>query len=1096
MPQNTLGQKSDNLSIDRLKEFEKCISTIYEKLREKIVDRVQFDELIKGKILKREDTQEQERPESVTENIIILPILEFLGFEENISYFRYTGSKESQNECDITLKPRNQKILVESEPLNKNLNLKGSGFSQVESYLRYGGFHSDIGLATNGFLWMLGKYDKNLQKLILLRKINLLPLFRKIHGLPFLGNTSDILNDFYDTFGCNNILDSVKGNEIKYTIAKEKVSNSFYNDYVKYVFGVDNHGEKSYCLLDAIEPETLEDPIKRSFAVTLMNRLIFIKFLEDSVISEKNLLLELLTHFENQRVQVPQLSFYDTYLKPLFYKVFNKSVHLRDKQITDFYFFSKLPYLNGGLFRENIPNESSFNVRDDILIRIIKEILVGYSFGISIESEGDEKRDRLMKRTLDPDILGYVFEKTINFLTSPEKKERRKILGAYYTPDDITSYITSNTIQQFIIDLVNKALREDRSTTGTKSKISDISDLFQLSQLSNEACNKILNGLDSVRILDPACGSGHFLTSTLRFLLLIKSFIVKVSGIEPDNYEIKRQIISRNLYGVDIEETAVEITKLRLWLSLLEELDKESVGGIKTLPNIEYNVIHGNSLIGWHNEKFDWDISTQFKDEKIEGIVDGLEVAYSNDKSKRELLHRAKMLLQDNFPKLDDISNAYGALKEVYVTEQGEKAVSLKNVLEEVRKRIYNIINPIFINSINKKIRKSNSSKDIGQLNPIFPLHWPVDFNEVIVNGGFDIIIGNPPYGAEFDLLEKKYCLSKFETAKQNGNSAMMFIQRCYELLSPTGRLGLIVPKSLSYAQHWELGRNYVLKDLVSVYDVSKAFKDVKLEQIIIRIDKFSNRPDYSIGRHDDNKQLLIKKDLCAKTGTLILWGNSIDLLIFKKMNKSRVYIKNVTKTNRGLPLQSKMGKTKIGFPVLTGKDISQFRYAQPKMYISENALKKYESEVSKMQNQEKIVSQRIVAHVKKPYPHIIITSALDLRGMLSVDTVENTYLIGGKYSLEFIALTFNLKLISWYAYRYIFSNAIRTMDLDDYYIGKIPLPSIRKIKNVESKLDELKKEPLKNIDELEDLFASLYGLTKDQLKLVLKDFIGKDHLH
>ena len=326
MPQTMLGVNIDKLSGKELKEFETLISSIYNNLKGKILDRTKLDEIIKGRLLKREDSQEQERPESLTEDIIILPILEFLGYKINVSYFRYTGSKESWSECDIILKPKNQRILLEAEPLNRNLNLKGFGFKQVESYLRSGGFHSDVGLATDGFLWMLGKYDNNLQKLNLLHKIDLRPLFRKLHGIPVIDDTSSILEDLYDTFAYNNIIDSVKGNEIKYTIAKEKVSNSFYNDYVRYVFGIDIHGEKSYCLLDAIEPQTLDDSVKRSFAVTLMNRLIFIKFLEDSVISEKNLLLELLTSFEKQKISVPQISFYDTFLKPLFYKVFNKSV--------------------------------------------------------------------------------------------------------------------------------------------------------------------------------------------------------------------------------------------------------------------------------------------------------------------------------------------------------------------------------------------------------------------------------------------------------------------------------------------------------------------------------------------------------------------------------------------------------------------------------------------------------------------------------------------------------------------------------------------------------------------------------------------------
>ncbi|MCJ7471158.1 hypothetical protein MUO74_11830 [Candidatus Bathyarchaeota archaeon] len=156
---------------------------------------------------------------------------------------------------------------------------------------------------------------------------------------------------------------------------------------------------------------------------------------------------------------------------------------------------------------------------------------------------------------------------------------------------------------------------------------------------------------------------------------------------------------------------------------------------------------------------------------------------------------------------------------------------------------------------------------------------------------------------------------------------------------------------------------------------------------------------------------------------------------------------------------------------------------------------------------QPKIMSQRIVAHVMKPKDHIIIMSALDREGLMNVDTVENTVLTDKNYSLEFLLCLLNSKLVSWYAYRYIFSKAIRTMDLDNYYLGKIPLPSIKidnsvfiELANRMLSLNErlvvlgdkgtdervrIEDEIKKTDSEIDELVYRIYGITENEKEII-----------
>lgn len=1091
MTQMSFNLKIRSIGTEKILAFKEMLKNVYRQIETSLPDRVKREQILTGGVLTRDDIEFRKKPETVTEDLIVIPVLEFLGFVKNKSYYRFTGAteSESQKECDLTLLTEQERILVESEPMGKNLFHKNVGVDQLTGYLENKSFRSGIGIATNGFRWILVKYNDEVFKSDIVRNVDLLPVFKRMGGLPAIEEPDDLLNDFLATFSRENIINVVRKQELQLTISKERVSKRFYDDYIMYVFGIGEKNSHNYCLLDAIEPAETDENIKRSFAVTLMNRLIFIKFLEDRVLKRSNLLKDLLDHYNSNKRTIPS-TFYKTFLSPLFYDVFNTNVNKREENTSKFYLFENIPYLNGGLFRESIKNEKSLNVRDDILQAIITNLLVGYTFNISLKDLKPNSPEEEFN-TLDPDILGYVFEKTINFLTAPGEKETRKLIGAYYTPDAITNHISTNAIFSVVMEKLREGLKESGWTDSDISKYQTVSDLAKSPPLHPETLKKLGEKIDSIKILDPACGSGHFLTSALKLIVFIKRKVFEPSSESVDVYELKRRAISQNLYGVDIEAPAVEIAKLRLWLSLIEELNIDNIGSVKTLPNIEYNVVHGDSLIGWNDESMLQMVAHEVDLKEIRDKLSGLEIAYVDDVDKYKLLKDSRDRLAREFPHLEDLKKAYTSLKRIYSEEQGERAVLLKGILETVRSTIYSVVTPTFENYIKAKFNGNSRNREMARINN--PIHWSLDFNEAFEKGGFDIIIGNPPYGASFGKSEKDYLKAKYTSSKGNGNSAMMFIERSISLLRPGGHLGFIVPKSLAFSQKWEDGRNFILGDLNSVLDVSKAFKYVKLEQMIVDIKKGSKSESYALERTDAPTKLYVKKKFVTSTQTILLAGSKDEIKIFEKLNRSRIKFGNVTDTNRGLPLQSKLNKNNEGLPVLRGEDISRFYYKTPSVFLKSEEVNG-RNEAKRMRESPKIVSQRIVAHVKKPVPHILIMAAVDRNGMISVDTVENTYLRDKEYSLDTLCAIMNSRLVEWYAYRFIFANAIRSMDLDRYYVSKIPLPlkasNLRTADGLVSELSMLKGSDCTMVDtdlldKINKAIYKAYGLSTKEGNLI-----------
>ena len=407
---------------------------------------------------------------------------------------------------------------------------------------------------------------------------------------------------------------------------------------------------------------------------------------------------------------------------------------------------------------------------------------------------------------------------------------------------------------------------------------------------------------------------------------------------------------------------------------------------------------------------------------------------------------------------------------------------------------------------LERNIRRGNSLIDDENIAGDEAFKWEKEFGEIMANGGFSVIVGNPPYGAELGEAERNFVSQKFKFAGSNKNTALLFIEKSLELINENGHFGMIVPKSLAFSQLWKLGRELIKKHLTKVVDVSKAFEDVLLEQMIIILDKSAKTEEYVLQDMFSKESISIDKKFIDSTDSLILHGEKKDFEIFKKMSQSSKYLSSITKTGRGLPSQKYLVKEKTKYPVVKGKTISRYNFWSSGEFLPEEVIEENKKKANFLQ-QPKIISQRIVAHVTKPKDHIIIMSALDREGLMNVDTVENTVLTDRNYSLEFLLCLLNSKLASWYAYRYVFSKAIRTMDLDDYYLGKIPLPNIEidnsvfiELANRMLSLNErlavlgdkgtdervmIEEEIEKTDSEIDELVYTIYGITEQEKKVI-----------
>lgn len=534
-------------------------------------------------------------------------------------------------------------------------------------------------------------------------------------------------------------------------------------------------------------------------------------------------------------------NFYSAYLEPLFYNALNE-----ERGGNTYYrpFNCMIPFLNGGLFQPIAEgydlDKVTFEIPNDLFSNNnltkegdkgdgILDIFDRYAFTVK-EDEPLEK-----EVAVDPEMLGKVFE---NLLEVKDRKSK----GAFYTPREIVHYMCQESLINYLVtetgisyEDTNKLIRYgDIIADADNSREAAKSGKFLLPESIRKNAQKVDDALDDIRIADPAVGSGAFplgmineivrARMNLTLYLLPDEYVFNRDYAIPDQrkpYNLKLRTIQHSIHAVDIERSAVEITKLRLWLSLV--VDEESFSEIRPLPNLEYNIMCGNSLL-----------------EEFEGIKLFNE-ALLEQQSEIVATREPNVEQMDIFiPQSQNILDGIFALQEkFFATSDSKEKIELKKLIDEQE---WDLIEKSLIE--NGKESELPRIRELKRLNSKPYFLWKLNFAKVFRDkGGFDVVIGNPPYifSREKISSKEKALYNKFETAEYQLNTFVLFIEKGIKLLKQNGVLSFIIPNSILKVTSMSKSRRFILEqgELLNILQIfGYSFENVNVEAVVLVFQK------------------------------------------------------------------------------------------------------------------------------------------------------------------------------------------------------------------------------------------------------------------
>jgi type I restriction-modification system DNA methylase subunit len=343
------------------------------------------------------------------------------------------------------------------------------------------------------------------------------------------------------------------------------------------------------------------------------------------------------------------------------------------------------------------------------------------------------------------------------------------------------------------------------------------------------------------------------------------------------------------------------------------------------------------------------------------------------------------------------------------------------------------------LTSLNNNIKCGNSLIDDPAVAGEKAFNWQQEFPTVFEKGGFDVVIGNPPYGAKLDNETQNYLNKKY--IRGGSETVISFTKLSYDLLlKKSGSFGFIIPKSFSFSSNYQFIREFILDDINEIVDCKKVWKEVLLEQIMFFFRKGIPNSSFKSGILL-NRQIELLGDISKSTfdefGFYLNGISNKELEIAQKINISKKYFKDISTNTRGGALQkiiSESGDLKV----IGGAEIQRNGLKGIKGFIDK---KKIENDKKSFIQSNSILVQNLVAHIENPTDHIKITACFpnDLDYVI-VDTI-NQLTFQSQYDSKTFWLILNSKLINWYSYRFIYAKAIRTMHFDNAITNRIPIP-------------------------------------------------------
>jgi len=518
----------------------------------------------------------------------------------------------------------------------------------------------------------------------------------------------------------------------------------------------------------------------KQFTVRLIGRYIFCWFLKEKGIIPHSLISkEAIEKTEN---------YYQNALLKLFFETLNTKVQDRNP-LTLNKLFEKIPYLNGGLFDESEEDKLFSKLQLDAWLLPFVEILESYDFTV------DESSSQYQQVAVDPEMLGRIFENLLASQNEETEKlaNQRKAFGAFYTPREIVDYMVNESIKAFLQTKWEQNIIEEKSKQlnnpeplgdifgnkkplqlkietkkyelkpEEKNKIEkSLENLFaanpDAAHLKKEERILLLNFLEQIKILDPACGSGAFPMGILHKLVELHEAL----GTVKSSYELKKDILSQNIYGVDIMPMAIEIARLRAWLSLVLEEDYKPNDrvhnfGVKPLPNLDFKFVCANSLIDLGLDAF---------------IQESKGTLHEGFTQKLVMQLKALEALRKQFFTPALASTEKEKLKTDYFEKRDKVVTDIEAAHEPVLKQIA------------KKIKHWNPFDD-SKASSFFSPTWMFGIDK-----GFDVVIGNPPYvqmqkdGGKLAKLFKDY---DYTTYERTGDIYALFYEFGFNVLKQNG---------------------------------------------------------------------------------------------------------------------------------------------------------------------------------------------------------------------------------------------------------------------------------------------------------------------
>ena len=496
----------------------------------------------------------------------------------------------------------------------------------------------------------------------------------------------------------------------------DKVTRDFFDEYSRVFDHAMTH-------IQGFGSEEEEQERKKMFVQTLFNRLMFVYFVSRkgwlTFDGDKDYLNAL---WKSHRSGADEDSnFHYDRLRLLFFAGLN---NYRAEDLTSepetHRLIGNVPFLNGGLFDQTVEDKrSDVVVPDDCISQVFEALFERFNFTVMESTPFD------IEVAVDPEMLGKVFEELVT---------GRHDTGSYYTPRPVVSFMCREALKGYL---------EGQDTGVDSEAVAAFVDDRDTSGITQTAAPRVAEALENVIVVDPACGSGAYLLGMMQELVDLRTTLFNV-GIDPKSlYELKLHIIERNLYGVDIDQFAINIAMLRMWLSLAVEFEGHKPD---PLPNLDFKIVKGDSLLGPDPSPDNYGDLFRHRAHEIAARLSGLKADHMKATTGKDAIKQ-------------EIESAEAELTDALAdTPAPEDAVD-----------------------------------------------WRVQFVEVFDRGGFDVAIANPPYiqlQKDGGKLRRLYMKVGYETLMARGDVYQLFYERGCQLLQSRGLLAYITSNSWLRAEY------------------------------------------------------------------------------------------------------------------------------------------------------------------------------------------------------------------------------------------------------------------------------------------------------